>query len=276
MNDKTADLAARMGDLVSGMSAGELEKEVSAPDRLLISRDHHRGKTIDTVWAPFDHVNTGAAVAIVGITPGKQQMGNALRSYRAARSAGHEHPAALAIAKVHASFSGDIRDHLVQMLDHVGLNRWLGLASSAALWDTRPDLAHFTSALRYPVLIDGANYSGSSPRMVQAPALRPTLETVLVGEIAALPSHAIIVPLGPKVEEAIRHALGFVPGFDMRRLLWGLPHPSPGNRTEIYPFLELPPSPSRSKPVPETIAQRCETLRRQIAELPPRPRALAA
>lgn len=269
-------LVERLGDLVSRMSMTELEAEIASPSHLLLNRAFQGKKTIETAWAPFDHVNREAAVAIVGITPGRQQMRNALLAYKAARREGYQHNAALALAKVHASFSGSMRNLLIQMLDHVGLNAWLGLASSAALWDTRQDLAHFTSALRYPVFVDGGNYSGSSPRMVKSPALRPTIDTLLAREILALPSHAIIVPLGSKVEEALRYVAAHNPGFDERRVLWGLPHPSPANQGEINPFLELPPNPGRTRPVPASIAGRREALRRQIAQLPPRPRNLAA
>lgn len=272
----TDNLALQMGDLVARMTASELEQEIKAPVKLRLQREDCRGKTIEIAWAPFDHVNAGAAVAIVGITPGRQQMGNALRSYREARQKGIAHLEALSIAKVHASFSGDLRSHLVDMLDHIGLNGWLGLASSAALWDTRTDLAHFTSSLRYPVFINGKNYTGDGPRMLKAASLRKTVETVLAAELAALPSHTVIVPLGGKVDEALMHAAALVPGFDTNRLLCGLPHPSPGNRGEIYPFLGLPSREGRVRPVPASIGERREALRQKVAQLPVRPVSEAA
>lgn len=280
--------AEQLGEIVAAMSRQDLEAEIAAPSRLLLNREMIRGKTLETAWAPFDHINHKAAVAIVGITPGRQQMGNALRSYRAARAGGHTHLASLEIAKVHASFSGPLRDYLVRMLDHIGLNAWLGLASSAALWDTRPDLAHFTSALRHPVFVEKrvskagtsrramVNYGGDAPQILKAPGLRATVETLLAAELAALPAHCIIVPLGSKVGDALLHAADVLPAFDRRRILAGLPHPSGQNLGEIYPFLELPGSASRVRPVPASIAERRNALREQLAQLPARPRPAPA
>jgi hypothetical protein len=57
------------------------------------------------------------------------------------------------------------------MLDSIGVNRLLGLQSVASLWDADAHLAHFTSALRYPVFIDGKNYSGAPP-LLATPLLR--------------------------------------------------------------------------------------------------------
>lgn len=259
--------AARMGDLVAAMTGSELRAEIAQPKKLILDRHVAGARTIETVWAPFDHINDGAAVCIVGITPGRQQMEAALVSYHAARSAGRDHQAALAAAKVHASFAGPLRDHLVQMLDHVGVNRWLGLASTVALWDTRPDLAHFTSALRHPVFVDEANYSGRNPAMLRTAPLRRAVETTLVDELTALPARSIIVPLGPKVDAAVLHAAEAIPGFDRRRIMCGLPHPSPGNRGQIYPFLGLPGRPGRTQPVPASIGERRDALLAQVQSL---------
>lgn len=282
---KTMD--ENLGDSVAAMTRQEFEAEIASPSKLLLSRESVRGKRLETAWAPFEHVNEQAAVAIVGITPGRTQMVDALRSYRAARLGGHDHPVSLEIAKVHASFSGSLRDYLVRMLDHVGLNDWLGLASSAALWDSRPDLAHFTSALRHPVFVEKlvsrggisrlemVNYSGAGPAMLKTPGLRRTVETLLAAELAALPAHCIIVPLGPKVSEALLHAAGTLDCFDHRRILAGLPHPSGQNLGEIYPFLGLPARESRVRPVPASIAERRVALQQQLAQLPRRPRQIA-
>lgn len=264
----TSDTASVKGRLVASMTEAQLEAEIARPDQLVLEREEARGKLVESAWAPFDFVNRGAAVAIVGITPGRYQMGVALRAYAEALRGGHAHEAALEKAKVHASFSGVMRNLLIEMLDHVGVNAWLGLASSAALFDTRPDLAHFTSALRYPVFIDGVNYSGRTPNMLKVPVLTRMVETVLAEELAQLPDHAIVVPLGNAVERAVLHAAARIPGFNPARVLCGLPHPSPGNRGEIHPFLGLPPAPTRTKPVAHGLTERRERLIRQIGALP--------
>jgi hypothetical protein len=77
----------------------------------------------------------------------------------------------LAAAKAFASFSGPLRNNLVAMLDFIGLNSWLGLQSCATLWLGDNYLVHFTSALRFPVFVDGQNYSGQ-PSITSTPLRR--------------------------------------------------------------------------------------------------------
>lgn len=127
-----------------------------------------------------------------------------------------------------------MRTNLVRMLDLIGVGRWLGVASTASLWSDRGDLVHFTSALRYPVFVDGQNWSGQ-PDMVKTPALRGWLEAYTGQELSEL-SSAVIVPLGPKVAAAMQNlaAQGLV---DSHRILEGLPHPSGANAERIAYFL---------------------------------------
>ena len=93
---------------------------------------------------------------------------------------------------------------------------------------------HFTSALRYPVFVDGQNWPGT-PDMVSTPALRQWLEDYTGQELRTLPE-AIIVPLGPKVTAAMQYlaSQGLVDG---QRILAGLPHPSGANAERIAFFL---------------------------------------
>lgn len=59
------------------------------------------------VYAPFDHVNRAARIAIVGMTPGRFQAANALRAAQEALRAGQSVEIAAEKAKVFASFSGE-------------------------------------------------------------------------------------------------------------------------------------------------------------------------
>jgi hypothetical protein len=52
---------------------------------------------------------------------------------------------------------GQLRNNLVAMLDHIGLNSRIGVSSNLELWSTSNHLVHFTSGLRYPVLVNGKN-----------------------------------------------------------------------------------------------------------------------
>ncbi len=107
------------------MSPAEIAAEGSNPDRLLMGTHLYKRKRLDIAYAPFDHVNTGADIVIVGITPGKQQMREAIEEARRAMKLGLSDAEVLARAKVHASFAGSMRKNLVRLLDAVGLNRLL-------------------------------------------------------------------------------------------------------------------------------------------------------
>lgn len=71
------------------------------------------------------------------------------------------------------------------MLDHIGVHTLLDIDSCARLFDTHRHLVHYTSALRYPVFVDGLNYSGS-PAMLSRSSLRRQVETHLAEEIRVL------------------------------------------------------------------------------------------
>jgi len=211
-----------------------LESELESPSKLLIAADTHRGKRIEIAYAPFDFINRNARIVIVGITPGRQQMRNAIQECRRQLRAGCATAAALEAAKNHASFSGPMRQNLVDMLDAIGVARLLGLASTASLWAGDANLVHFTSALRYPVFVDGANYSGT-PAMTGVPMLWDLLETALVEEMRTLPD-ALWVPLGPKVGEALT-VMAEKTGVPREQILDGLPHPSGASAERVAYFL---------------------------------------
>ena len=199
--------------------------------RLLIAREG----ALEVRYAPFDHVTPTARLIILGITPGEQQANAAIgEAGRALRSDASDADA-LARAKAYASFSGVVRTNLVAMLDHVGINDALGIASCATLWTRDLHLVQFASALRYPVFAGGRNYTGSSPKMTASPVLRDQLLAHTAGELATL-QKALVLPLGPAVVDACRFlARGGM--LDPARVIEGLPHPSGANGERIAYFL---------------------------------------
>ena len=220
--------------LVAQLTDAEINNPLSI-SKLEMASEHIGGRHVKMIYAPFDHINISARVIIVGMTPGRVQATNALRAARNALSQGQSIEEAAAGAKAYASFSGEpMRTNLIRMLDSIGLDKWLGLSSTAALWSERNDLVHFTSALRYPVFVDDQNWSGT-PDMVKTPTLRRWLEAYTGQELQALPD-AVLVPLGPKVTSAMQ-ALVAQGLLDDRRILAGLPHPSGANAERIAFFL---------------------------------------
>lgn len=188
-----------------------------------------------TYYAPFDYVNPKAKIVICGITPGLQQATNALKELRRLLHAGEPMDVAMRSAKEFASFSGAMRDNLIAMLDHIELNKWLGVPSCAELFGASKHLVHCTSALRNPVFLGGKNYSGT-PSMVKQPALLNQIEFVLAEEIRALGPNCVYVPLGGEVSKVFEHleSKGLV---NPAHVIHGLPHPSPASNERIAYFL---------------------------------------
>ncbi|SET26167.1 uracil-DNA glycosylase family protein [Oceanicella actignis] len=206
-------------------------EEFARQKNLLLAQDGR----VSVHYAPFDHIVRTARLVILGITPGLTQAVNAVNAAVEARDAGLPIEAVLEKAKMTASFSGGAtRANLVAMLDAIGVARRFGLTSAAELFRPGSTDVHFTSALRYPVLVDGKNYNGT-PHMLKTPILRRMVETWLAEEARLLPD-ALWLPLGAKAEAAAAHLVqaGLLRG---SRVLAGMPHPSGANAERVAVFL---------------------------------------
>ena len=187
-----------------------------------------------TQYAPFDYVNPAAKVVLVGITPGAFQATAALARLKAVLLAGGSDADALRAAKEAASFSGPMRTNLVQLLDAIGVQRLVGIASCADLFGARADIIHFTSALRYPVFLGGENYSGTPP-ILSTPYLKAMADRWLRDEASQL-SSAIWVPLGREPAAALSYLVSSAV-IPKSNVVTGLPHPSGANGERIAYFL---------------------------------------
>jgi hypothetical protein len=139
-------------------------------------------------------------------------------------------------AKQRASFAGSMRKHLTAMLDGLGLPSLLGIASSESLFSEDRGLLHTSSAIRYPVFVQGRNYTGHSPRILDTPSLRWFLDNVLPEELCQVPQAAII-PLGKSVSEVLDY-LASRGSIERGRCLLGFPHPSGANGHRVREFEE--------------------------------------
>jgi hypothetical protein len=260
----TPNLFPKFASVVRQLSPAYLSDPHAAP-QLQLDRAMVGGRVVEMVYAPFDHVNRAARLVIVGLTPGKQQAGNALRAAQEALNAGLSEERAAERAKVSASFSGPMRANLVSMLDSIGISRWLGISTTASLWNQDAQLIHFTSALRYPVFVDGENWSGT-PDMVRTPPMRSWLEAYTGSELSLF-NDAIFVPLGPKVVAALK-CLATRGLIREDRILDGLPHPSGANAERIAYFLGTKPADRLSnKTNPAVIDAARSTLRDRVMAL---------
>jgi hypothetical protein len=225
----------------------------------------HREGPISVTYAPFDHIARSAKLVVVGITPGRVQAVNALRAAHAALCAGQTEDVTLRIAKQAASFSGtQTRKNLVAMLDAIGIAEQLKLETSAELFDPVREQIHFTSALRYPVFVDGQNYNGS-PHMIRTAALRKMIETYLAEEVAALPN-ALWLPLGSKPSFALRHLVA-CGALSAAQLLDGMPHPSGLNGERVAAFLgRIGPDQASVKTKPEKLLAARSALQSRVTQ----------
>lgn len=207
-------------DQIAALSPSPDKSELLGGEFLL-----HEG-VVDVHYAPFDGTNPEARVVLVGITPGWTQMQQAFETARAALVRGDDDDEVLRRVKGEASFKG-MRSTLVRYLDGIGLPGALGVGSTEALFSTHRHLLHTTSILRYPVFVDGENYTGSKPRMADVEFLREQIEGMFAPEMDAIPA-ALIVPLGRAVDESVA-SLVRAGHIDTVRILTGFPHPSGAN-----------------------------------------------
>lgn len=199
-------------------------------EQLLIARNNQ----YKSYYAPFDYVNKNAKLVIVGITPGSNQAHQALTTMRTLLNAGVSIDNALEQAKSVASFSGPLRKNLVEMLNHIRLNEFLGVDDCNDLFLQKNSQVHFTSILRYPVL-KGMVPLSSCKGILNNPLLSDMIEKYFINEVKALPN-AIYLPLGNGVSE-ILHVLVGKNLINSDQILDGLTHPSGANNERISYFL---------------------------------------
>lgn len=216
--------------IIRSLSSAELDGAPSLNAKLRIAQDG----PLEVCYAPFEYINPKARLVIMGITPGRTQMLNALRELRRQLDAGAEPAQALHAAKLTGAFSGAMRLNLVALMDAIGLHGWLGIKSCSELFGVSSELVQTASVLRNPVFLSGKNYNGA-PSMTRHKLLQSQLLEGF-GPYAKVLPRAYYVPLG---DEAAR-ALGFLADRGMLghgQILAGLPHPSGLNGERIAYFL---------------------------------------
>ncbi len=258
-----SQLFRRFAPTIQSLSASELKGAPTLNAKMLLAQD----SDIQICYAPFEYINEQARVVIVGITPGNTQMVNAIQEARRQLDKGSDDRAALIAAKQTGAFSGAMRPNLVALLDAVGLQQWLRISSCEELLGegSAAHLVQTTSVLRNPVFVRGQNYNGT-PNMARHPLLRRHLLDYFGQDVRSLP-HAVFVPLGDKVSEAL-HFVADNGLLDRSRILDGLPHPSGANAERIAYFLGRKSRDTLSaKTDPNKLDKAREALLSQVASL---------
>ncbi|MET0981617.1 MAG: hypothetical protein ABWY02_05920 [Telluria sp.] len=200
------------------------------PEHFLLAREGRASMH----YIPFEHVNPEARIVIVGIAPGFVQWKIAMRETQRQIASGASQADILRAARLAGAFSGAIRPNFVALLDAIGMQRWLGIASCATLFDQDAHLVQISAILRHPVFVDGRNYSGT-PGMTRLPFLREAVLRYFAHEAAQLPD-ALYIPMGGSVAEGLDW-LAREGVIRRDRILHGLPHPSGANAERVAYFL---------------------------------------
>ena len=223
-------LLPRYLDGIARLDLARIATPAQIPPSFLLAREGR----YSVHYIPFEHVNVRARLVVVGIAPGFVQWKNAMAEAQRQLAAGAPQETLLRAARLTGAFSGAIRPNFVALLDAIGMQRWLGIASCASLFGADADLVHIGAILRHPVFVDDRNYSGS-PGMAKVPFLREQVLRYFAQEAAQLPD-ALYIPMGASVAEGLDWLAG--EGIIRReRILHGLPHPSGANAERVAYFL---------------------------------------
>jgi len=223
-------LFPQYADAIRDLDLAAVDSAASLPERFLLARE---GK-YSVHYIPFEYVNPAARIVVVGIAPGFAQWRNAMREAQRCIRAGAGQDEVLRAARLAGAFSGAIRPNFVALLDAIGVQRWLGIASCASLFDLDAHLVQISAILRHPVFADGRNYSGT-PGMARLPFLREQVLRYFAQEAASLPD-ALYIPMGGSVAEGLDW-LAREGVIRRDRILHGLPHPSGANAERVAYFL---------------------------------------
>lgn len=192
-------------------------------------------------YAPFEYLNTGAKLILVGITPGGTQMNRALNAARSAIAMNIPISEAIGKVKREGSFSGAMRSNIVNTLNRLGYQDKLDIVCASKLWDTHDHLVQFCSLLKFPVFVNGKDYNGN-PKAYKNDDLKRMLNEHFVKDMEALPRDAMLVPLGDTVLEVIvwLKNQGLIPQdiLSFEGHFVAPPHPSGANAESIALLLE--------------------------------------
>jgi hypothetical protein len=223
-------LFSRYREAIRALELARATAPAQIPDAFLLGREG----PYSAHYIPFESVHPQARIVVAGITPGFAQWKNAMHEAQHQLAAGRDDAAVLRAARLAGAFSGAIRPNFVALLDAIGVQRWLGIASCATLFSEDAGLVQVSAILRHPIFVDGKNYSGS-PSPLRKAFLREQVLRWFAEEARQLPD-ALYIPMGASVSETLDWlvAEGVIrPG----RVLHGLPHPSGANAERVAYFL---------------------------------------
>ena len=188
-------------------------------------------------YAPHNEtINKNARIFIVGITPGWTQTSLAYKTANEGLIKKLDHEEIKKACKRNSRFAGSMRKNLISMLDELNLNTKLNISSCSELFLNKDELLHTTSMIPYPVFINGKNYTGARPKILDSEVLMSYIKKYFYKEVKELPN-TFIIPLGKSVEEVLELMIS-EKIIKKELCLLGFPHPSGANGHRKIQFEE--------------------------------------
>ncbi len=215
-----------------------IRRDGAAAARTLATQLAANAATHDELYyVPFEHMNAGARLVIVGITPGPNQIALSYEAAQAGMRSGIDDASILARAKQIGSFGGpQMRPNLIKMLRAFDFARLLGIDDPADLWGRSVGLLHATSVVPHAAFRKGRPFSGSFEEVLASSVMRESFERDFAATLSVISPEAFYVALGPTPLAALdwcashgllRHA----------QVLGALAHPSSSGGSQVSVYL---------------------------------------
>lgn len=199
-------------------------KEELLTSDLLVARDGN----IEIYYAAHNEcINKAAKVFMIGITPGFAQMERSIARCKMAIEEGIEYVQIPYLCKKEGRFAGVLRKNIAEMLDEIGLNKYLQLNSTKELFEEQDHLMHTTSLIPFPTFVKGKNYTGHTPELIKNSFLMAYVKANMAWQIEIL-QDALYIPMGRCVEEVLKMYIA-EGKLKEEQCLLGFPHPSGAN-----------------------------------------------
>ena len=144
----------------------------------------------------FSYVNPNAQLVLVGITPGNSQ----LKGSREGKSDED--------IKKENAFAGNMRTPLIRMLDSIGINKLLGIATCKSLWKDDFNKVEMTSLLKdatYLLKKDGTKEMFKNTKLIsKSTKLTQMLQEGFVADCKNYKNAKLFVACGPNVYDVLK------------------------------------------------------------------------
>lgn len=188
-------------------------------------------------YTPFEHVNVGARLVLVGITPGTTQLELAYTEAQRLIRAGASDPEILLATKQIGAFGGpSMRPNLIRMLKHFRFAQILRIRDEEDLWGSESRLLHATSVIPHAAFHATKMFAGSFSEVQATPIFWKCFLEDFVPTLKKVNSEALYIALGPTPLNALAWCVAenLLRG---EQILGALAHPSTSGGSQVGYYL---------------------------------------